>query len=536
MFKLYEGEFRDDYKAKLKDQSGRTSQVFEDIVSWCINSRIDKLQDVLNDKNDSIYKNIIFSSEKDVYSGYNIREIVAFTGKVEVMKLIHEDQPPTGPTKHLYLGKALKIAILKENTRMVQCILGRNYPKIKNILDYLESAIDPQRIEIFKAIVSYIRRNNEEYSNYGKYINYGNVFVKALEGERLDLVKVLIEHGANPNDHFGIQKSSPLFLAMKKGNYEIVDYLIENGARKITFGVDYVESFNLELMALTKMLTEQEKKNLENVIRCLISKVEDYRDQKLDCHKPLKEVFEKNRLPLMKKLLLQSYSRKNIDITFPLHNAIQMENFDYAEFLVNNGAGLYVYDKKGQLPIDYLKQKDISPSNEILKLNVVNLLKLISSKMKAQLEKVNDKENLTVCGYHPENLKMVGIYYFSRLVTNCVNGNIDEFDEQRYQNSSSLEMMDLYTGFRPIDFAAYHGQTELVKRLLKLGAKVEKSINSKVSAIDVAHSRGHQDVVNCLFEHGIDANNKLCLAVEKDNLAVAKYILTLPHIKDILIV
>ena len=113
---------------------------------------------------------------------------------------------------------------------------------------------------------------------------------------------------------------------MKRGNYEIVDYLIENGARKITFGVDYVESFNLELMTLTEELTEQEKKNLVNAIGCLISKVEDYRDQKLDSHKPLEEVYEKNRLRLMKNLLIQSYSEENIDITFPLHNAFQMEN------------------------------------------------------------------------------------------------------------------------------------------------------------------------------------------------------------------
>ena len=53
----------------------------------------EKLKRVIDNESSPIYNAIIFSPCKDDKSGYNLREIVAATDKVPVMKVIHADQP-----------------------------------------------------------------------------------------------------------------------------------------------------------------------------------------------------------------------------------------------------------------------------------------------------------------------------------------------------------------------------------------------------------------------------------------------------------
>ena len=77
-------EFNEDYKAKLliwhhktlannlqRHDQDKLFTVFREIVTWCIKGVINKLKKVLDSKNDSIYKDIIFSTLKDVNSGFN---------------------------------------------------------------------------------------------------------------------------------------------------------------------------------------------------------------------------------------------------------------------------------------------------------------------------------------------------------------------------------------------------------------------------------------------------------------------------------
>ena len=68
------------------------AKTFKIIVKWCINGETEKLNEVVDNVEKPIYNDILFSNAKDAISNYNIREIVASSGQVKVMKLIHEDQ------------------------------------------------------------------------------------------------------------------------------------------------------------------------------------------------------------------------------------------------------------------------------------------------------------------------------------------------------------------------------------------------------------------------------------------------------------
>ena len=160
---MFQGEFKEDYRAELKCINKHLSKEFGEVVTWCIKADIENLQEIIKSESNSIYKQIIFSNLKDKYSNLNLREIVATTGKTEVMKAIHVDHSQEGPGRHLFLGKALEIAIAKEDLNMVKCILSRNYPKINNIFEYLKSVYDPEKIKLFGEIANYASRTEGKY-------------------------------------------------------------------------------------------------------------------------------------------------------------------------------------------------------------------------------------------------------------------------------------------------------------------------------------------------------------------------------------
>ena len=363
-------EFNEDYKAKLliwhhktlannlqRHDQDKLFTVFREIVTWCIKGVINKLKKVLDSKNDSIYKDIIFSTLKDVNSGFNIREIVATVGKTDVMKLIHEEQS----TPYLYLGSALEIAIENNDLKMVQCILSRKSPKIRQATKYLRQACDRES-EMFKSILSYIKEfHDKSKSRKDDFVDYGCALTRTIDNCRLDLVKILIENGANPNeskDHEGV--FSPLCHAMWTGNYEIVEYLLNIGSNKF-FIPDkedtLVELINHRLQYVYYRADEQDMKNFREMINILISKVEDMHKNVLDFNQKLVDFVEKNQLKLVYLIACQLDSGMK-NARFPLHFSIQKKSFDNAEFFLKHGASVFSLDRERKLPLDCLKEID----------------------------------------------------------------------------------------------------------------------------------------------------------------------------------
>ena len=136
--KLFNSYFLDKLKPHKEEQ---LSQAFEKIVSLCINGKVNEFKEVLTNPSKRIYQDIIYSNSNDELSGLNIQEIVASTGQIEVMKLIHEYQPND---KNLYMGQALAKAINKKDLEMVQCILSRTDLTIPSIEHHLCFHAEPQ--------------------------------------------------------------------------------------------------------------------------------------------------------------------------------------------------------------------------------------------------------------------------------------------------------------------------------------------------------------------------------------------------------
>ena len=536
-------QFNEDYKADMKSESVPQyihsefkdeilAKAFQDVVSWCLKAEIEKLKEGLNKPP---FSYIMFSNIKDKTSGYNLREIVAATGKVEVMKIIHEDQ-----NLCLYLGKSLDIALSNEDFKMVCCILSRKVPQVPKIRQSLFNAYQTENFEMLQEIVHYMK---DTKAPNDKFNNFAEVLFHAISDERLPVVKLLVQNGADLNEErwtnwrfsCGI---TTLCAAMNTGNFEIVEYLINNGSRKFlteTSQDDSIEFLNLRISWL-KDRSDSNLKNVEKIIDSMISIAEK---MTVLNHQAFDKVVERNRLRIVKILISHMNTCKEVEIPYPLHCAIQVENYYNIEFLLTNEVSVLVRDKTNKLPLDHLKEKDLSLLSVEDKWKVKHLISVISSKMSDQ-SATNESSKLPFVNSRGELLTFHWVQCaFDKTCSQIREGKDTAFIREEDKDLIHYLIKSDYHnhhGKRLIDCAAYEGETKIVKKLLQLGANVEVLSNDgKVlhSAIDMAVSGRHQHVVKCLFEHGVKVEDQMSLAVEKNNLEVAEYILDKVDIKAI---
>ena len=89
----------------------------------------------------------------------------------------------------------------------------------------LKEAIEKRNEEITINIINLMENINEEIP-MGKYNTQTTILELASEKGEIGIVKYLLNLGANPNTHSGIESYSPLMFACKYNHFEIVEMLI----------------------------------------------------------------------------------------------------------------------------------------------------------------------------------------------------------------------------------------------------------------------------------------------------------------------
>ena len=282
-------EFPQDYKAKiqLEDASKEVSKAFEDIVTWCIKGETKKMKDAMKKK---IYQDLLKSkTSKDVETDFNIYEFASMSGNVEIMKIIHVDQK----SKMTLIGRALAYAVLRDDLEMVKCILLNPNQSVKNSAkSWIYLSVARENIEITKELSKCFK--NAKGKNILQHVECG--FRKALKiavkNQRLDLMKILINNYSHPG-----LPSRGLEEAVKTKKYEIVKYLIDNGASVFqTSHESYSYSYNTSgrkqsfiglsksVFGHEKKLDEDGRKELESIMNLISSKMKIMRGNVTDDH------------------------------------------------------------------------------------------------------------------------------------------------------------------------------------------------------------------------------------------------------------
>ncbi|MGB5919486.1 ankyrin repeat domain-containing protein [Arcobacter sp.] len=157
---------------------------------------------------------------------------------------------------------------------------------------------------------------------------------KAVKNKQIKQVKFLVEAGADvniPNEN----EETPIFYSLYKKDKDIFVYLVEHGA-DIYKEKEYDRSL-LNVAIRSKQL---------DIVNYLLNKDT----------KNVLAINEINDVIYDKKLdLLKIFLTKNIDINtadksgkFPLEIAIKTENLSIVKYILDNGANIYIKDKKGR--------------------------------------------------------------------------------------------------------------------------------------------------------------------------------------------
>lgn len=137
----------------------------------------------------------------------------------------------------------LKIAIIKNDVAMISLIMDfyNKYGLDATFITKQEGPHSVTTISSFSMLISAITFGDEAIVEFFLKITKDNehkqkildvALTTASYYERMQVIKMLVESGANVNQEANVENSlnTPLRHAVSSGNYDIVEYLIQNGA------------------------------------------------------------------------------------------------------------------------------------------------------------------------------------------------------------------------------------------------------------------------------------------------------------------
>jgi ankyrin repeat protein len=196
--------------------------------------------------------------------------------------------------------------------------------------------------------------------------------IAAVKADKLEIVKILLAHGADINARNYFQETA-LHYAAKKGNLNMIIYLIDRGAE-----INVADTAgNTPLTAvLTYGKTIGDQNNL-NIIKLLIEKGADLNVKTASGETPLiiaiKKCFDKPELPQLLIAKGADVNFKNINGDTPLHISASNNNLKLVLLLIDSGADINVKNNNYETPLDV----------------TINRLNAINSKDKHQISEID---------------------------------------------------------------------------------------------------------------------------------------------------
>ena len=132
--------------------------------------------------------------------------------------------------------KKTYIADVSENTIAIDSFYHK-----ENVFKYTQLGIECKRGNLDNVKQLLAKGANSRFAKKDDYLIYDALFV-AIENRHLPIVKYLVENKANINQIYTEEGLTPLGLARKIGDKEIVSYLIKQGA--IKYSSDWLATYS----------------------------------------------------------------------------------------------------------------------------------------------------------------------------------------------------------------------------------------------------------------------------------------------------
>lgn len=153
----------------------------------------------------------------------------------------------------------------------------------------------------------------------------------AVQYNQIDKIKILLEHGANPDESFTYQPEL-IYFAVRNNNIEVTKLLIEYGAKVNRF--NYFDGTPLHLAVANN--------NIE-IVNLLL---------KNNAPINVKTIYHEKKRPAFTTL-------KDFGKT-PLHIAVQNNSYQITKVLLEHGANPNIKDNSDKTPFDYTKDDNIT--------------------------------------------------------------------------------------------------------------------------------------------------------------------------------
>lgn len=337
-----------------------------------------------------------------------------------------------------------------------------------------------------------------DYAPNGKQADDLNItgqtalFMATLK-EQNDVVKYLIEKGAKVNvrNRYGV---SPLLLCSEAGNEELVKMLVNAGA-----DINMSPSGELaieHILAGQTPLYGAAKKGHLNICKFLIDHGSNIDAETMTGATPLYTAVEENHFSIVKLLIdsganvnkcPQGVWAKEINIANQscLLLACMKNNSEIAEYLINNGADVNLFNDRGS-----------SPLLAVCQYNNINLLELLLAKG-ANIEQ-------EALNFYDAKINALIVATESGSF-DCVRCLVENGLDVNYKIKGKEET----AGRTPLFCASVKNHAHIVEYLIENNADVNSCEDSGLSCLHIAATLGHDKIVKILCENGANINQSI---------------------------
>ncbi|XP_043479806.1 putative ankyrin repeat protein RF_0381 [Leptopilina heterotoma] len=327
----------------------------------------------------------------------------------------------------------------------------------------------------------------------------------ATEGNHIQLVKILLENGANVNEQTR-RGSTPLHLALIKKHIELTEILLQNGADVNIQQIQDMTPFHLAISGNHIQLVEKFLQNGANV------------NLQLEDGTSSLHITVENKYIQLTRILLQHGADVNVQDNnkkSPLHIAIIKNCIQLAEILLKNGADVHVIDRCEETPLDLT-----------VKYNNIELVELLL-KNEATISEENKKDKRT------HEIMITPLRYALnwsnyKIVKLLIMNGFNAIDVQNYSGKTVLHLSVINNDYDMFKYLVEHGS----KIDAKSNAWVKDECDNKYlsfqyeTILEFALSSGNLKILRYLLKNSslIDASpySALHLAVREGQVEVVK--------------
>lgn len=443
-----------------------------------------------------------------------------YTELVEILLIHNADL--TRPT--LEEGDtALFLAVDRGHSRTVEVLLnhGSHYTGLGNIELYRKyyqmcDAVIKGNIDGVKRLLE-----NVEDMDFVDILAAETPLRFAVHANHIDLVRLLLEKGANPNRRKNRVRKSILHLAIEKGYDEIVKLLLERNADVNTFWRDLTPlmfAAQLGRAAIMRMLLEQgadvserdregytalHKATEYGNLLCVELLLQYNADINCKCHKNNTALYAATicgKARVLEKLL-ENGADPNIANFYgltPLHWASLKRCTEAVKILLRYNARTDVRDERGKTPLDYArKYRDITDLLKLRSKNVAYLGKRLSRACRdGSLDDVEAVLSVGGVDLMGNDVSLLALH------ASVFNKNYNtQIAKTLLERGAHVDTVDA-NGDTPLLIASRLGHAEMVTLLLACGADVARTNLAGETALCCAVDENHREATRVLIRHG----------------------------------